>query len=149
MSGPVHKIDLGKPIAYADFKAQPETLQKEYVKNILANYKVGMSAIAELLGIPVSTCTSRLHKLGFSFPRGFKPVREDLERFREDFGLTERIAPTKKMTLENVQLCFTGIFDAGQLRAFVPENQLCRISIAVEVVEPEPSATEPATVESA
>ena len=47
----------------------------------------------------------------------------------------------------------TGILDAGQLakqlRAFVPENQLCRISIAVEVVEPEPSATEPATVESA
>lgn len=153
MSGPVHKIDLGKPIAYADFKAQPETLQKEYVKNILANYKVGMSAIAELLGVPVSTCTSRLHKLGFSFPRGFKPVREDLERFREDFGLTERVAPTKKMTLENVQLCFTGILDVGQLakqlRAFVPENQLCRISIAVEVVEPEPSATEPATVESA
>lgn len=153
MSGPVHKIDLGKPITYADFKAQPETLQKEYVKNILANYKVGMSAIADLLGVPVSTCTSRLHKLGFSFPRGFKPVREDLERFREDFGLTERVAPTKKMTLENVQLCFTGILDAGQLvkqlRAFVPENQLCRISIAVEVVEPEPSATEPATVESA
>ena len=153
MSGPVHKIDLGKPIAYADFKAQPETLQKEYMKNILANYKVGMSAIAELLGVPVSTCTSRLHKLGFSFPRGFKPVREDLERFREDFGLTERVAPTKKMTLENAQLCFTGILDAGQLakqlRAFVPENQLCRISIAVEVVEPEPSATEPATVESA
>lgn len=153
MSGPVHKIDLGKPIAYADFKAQPETLQKEYVKNILANYKVGMSAIAELLGVPVSTCTSKLHKLGFSFPRGFKPVREDLERFREDFGLTERVAPTKKMTLENVQLCFTGILDTGQLakqlRAFVPENQLCRISIAVEVVEPEPSATEPATVESA
>ena len=153
MSGPVHKIDLGKPIAYADFKAQPETLQKEYVKNILANYKVGMSAIAELLGVPVSTCTSRLHKLGFSFPRGFKPIREDLERFREDFGLTERVAPTKKMTLENVRLCFTGILDAGQLakqlRAFVPENQLCRISIAVEVVEPEPSATEPATVESA
>lgn len=53
------------------------------------------------------------------------------------------------MTLENVQLCFTGILDAGQLRTFVPENQLCRISIAVEVVEPEPSATEPATVESA
>ena len=112
-----------------------------------------MSAIAELLGVPVSTCTSRLHKLGFSFPRGFKPVREDLERFREDFGLTERVAPTKKMTLENVQLCFTGILDAGQLakqlRTFVPENQLCRISIAVEVVESEPSATEPATVESA
>lgn len=99
MSGPVHKIDLGKPIAYADFKAQPETLQKEYVKNILANYKVGMSAIAELLGVPVSTCTSKLHKLGFSFPRGFKPVREDREdlgRFREDFCLTERVAPTKK-----------------------------------------------------
>ena len=49
------------------------------------------------------------------------------------------------MTLENVQLCFTGILDVGQLRAFVPENQLCRISIAVEVVESEPSATYSAT----
>lgn len=85
-----------KPTKTNGNKAQPETLQKEYVKNILANYKVGMSAIADLLGVPVSTCTSRLHKLGFSFPRGFKPVREDLERFREDFGLTERVAPTKK-----------------------------------------------------
>ena len=57
------------------------------------------------------------------------------------------------MTLENVQLCFTGILDAGQLakqlRAFVPENLLCRISIAVEVVEPVLSVTEPATVECA
>ena len=96
MHGPVHKIDLDKPIAYTDFKAQPETLQKEYVKNILANYKVGMSAIAELLGVPVPTCTYKLHKLGFSFPIGFRPAREDLERFREDFGLTERVAPTKK-----------------------------------------------------
>ena len=48
MSGPVHKIDLGKPIAYADFKAQPETLQKEYVKNILANYKVGTVSYTHL-----------------------------------------------------------------------------------------------------
>ena len=152
MSGPTYTLNLKKRITYAEFKALPEGLQKSYVQNILANYKVGMSAIADLLGVPVSTCTSRLHKLGFSFPRGFKPVREDLERFREDFGLTERVAPTEKMTLENVQLRFTGILDAGQLakqlRAFVPENQPCRISIAVEVVEPEPSATEPATEES-
>lgn len=35
-----------------------------------------------------------------------------------------------------------------QIKAFVPEGQLLRVSVAVEVVEPEPSATEPATEES-
>jgi hypothetical protein len=57
----------------------------------------------------------------------------------------------KKITLENFSFCFSGAFNAAsfvkQIKAFVPEGQLLRVSIAVEVVEPEPSATEPATEE--
>lgn len=60
-------------------------------------------------------------------------------------------APTKKITLENFSFCFSGAFNAAsfvkQIKAFVPEGQLLRVSVAVEVVEPEPSATEPATEE--
>lgn len=94
MNGPTYTVNLGKPIAYKEFKALSESLQKEYLKDIFAKYNVGMSAVAELLGVPVSTCTSKLHKLGFTFPRGFKPSKEDLERFRADFGLAD--APAKK-----------------------------------------------------
>ena len=61
-------------------------------------------------------------------------------------------ADKKKITLENFSFCFSGAFNAAsfvkQIKAFVPEGQLLRVSVAVEVVEPEPSATEPATEES-
>lgn len=90
MNGPTYTVNLGKPIAYKEFKALSESLQKEYLRDIFAKYDIGMSAIAELLGVPVSTCASRLHKLGFVFPRGFKPKQEDLERFRADFGLADK-----------------------------------------------------------
>ena len=78
-------------------------------------------------------------------------MKNDLERFREDYGISAN-APTKKITLENFSFCFSGAFNAAsfvkQIKAFVPEGQLLRVSVAVEVVEPEPSATEPATEES-
>lgn len=152
MSGPTYTLNLKKRITYAEFKTLPESLQKNYVQNIVNEYHVGPLALAELMGANAAAVGVYLNKRGFSFKRGFQPTKEDLERFREDFGLTEHAAPTKKMTLENVQLYFTGILDAGQLvkqlRAFIPENQLCRISIAVKVVEADPSAAEPATVES-
>lgn len=80
-----------------------------------------------------------------------EPTKDDLERFREDYGISAN-APTKKITLENFSFCFSGAFNAAsfvkQIKAFVPEGQLLRVSVAVEVVEPEPSATEPATEES-
>lgn len=69
-----------------------------------------------------------------------------------EFKTISANAPTKKITLENFSFCFSGAFNAAsfvkQIKAFVPEGQLLRVSVAVEVVEPEPSATEPATEES-
>ena len=59
---------------------------------------------------------------------------------------------TASLPLENFSFCFSGAFNAAsfvkQIKVFVPEGQLLRVSVAVEVVEPEPSATEPATEES-
>ena len=122
MSGPTYTLNLKKRITYAEFKALPEGAVGVY-----------------------------LSKRGFSFKRGFQPTKNDLERFREDYGISAK-APTKKITLENFSFCFSGAFNAAsfvkQIKAFVPEGQLLRVSVAVEVVEPEPSATEPATEES-
>ena len=59
---------------------------------------------------------------------------------------------TASLPLENFSFCFSGAFNAAsfvkQIKVFVPEGQLLRVSVAVEVVEPEPSATEPATEKS-
>ena len=151
MSGPTYTINLKRRISYTEFKALPESLQKDYVQNIVDKYDVGPSALAELMGANAGAVGVYLSKRGFSFKRGFQPKKEDLERFREDYGISAN-APTKKITLENFSFCFSGAFNAAgfvkQIKAFVPEGQLLRVSVAVEVVEPEPSATEPATEES-
>lgn len=151
MSGPTYTINLKRRISYTEFKALPESLQKDYVQNIVDKYGVGPSALAELMGANAGAVGVYLSKRGFSFKRGFQPKKEDLERFREDYGISAN-APTKKITLENFSFCFSGAFNAAsfvkQIKAFVPEGQLLRVSVAVEVVEPEPSATEPATEES-
>lgn len=151
MSGPTYTINLKRRISYTEFKALPESLQKDYVQNIVDKYGVGPSALAELMGANAGAVGVYLSKRGFSFKRGFQPKKEDLERFREDYGISAT-APTKKITLENFSFCFSGAFNAAgfvkQIKAFVPEGQLLRVSVAVEVVEPEPSATEPATEES-
>ena len=151
MSGPTYTINLKRRITYTEFKALPESLQKDYVQNIVDKYGVGPSALAELMGANAGAVGVYLSKRGFSFKRGFQPKKEDLERFREDYGISAN-APTKKITLENFSFCFSGAFNVAsfvkQIKAFVPEGQLLRVSVAVEVVEPEPSATEPATKES-
>ena len=151
MSGPTYTINLKRRISYTEFKALPESLQKDYVQNIVDKYGVGPSALAELMGANAGAVGVYLSKRGFSFKRGFQPKKEDLERFREDYGISTN-APTKKITLENFSFCFSGAFNAAsfvkQIKAFVPEGQRLRVSVAVEVVEPEPSATEPATEES-
>ncbi len=143
MSGPTYTLNLKKRITYAEFKALPEGLQKSYVQNIVDKYRVGPSALAELMGANAGAVGVYLSKRGFSFKRGFQPTK--------DYGISAN-APTKKITLENFSFCFSGAFNAAsfvkQIKAFVPEGQLLRVSVAVEVVEPEPSATEPATEES-
>ena len=151
MSGPTYTINLKRRITYTEFKTLPESLQKDYVQNIVDKYGVGPSALAELMGANAGAVGVYLSKRGFSFKRGFQPKKEDLERFREDYGISAN-APTKKITLENFSFCFSGAFNAAsfvkQIKTFVPEGQLLRVSVAVEVVEPEPSATEPATEEN-
>lgn len=141
MSGPTYTVKMGKPMSYEAFKALPESLQKDYIKDILSKYNVGTGAIAEVFGIAGTTCTTKLHKLGFRFPKGFKPNRDDLARLREDFGL----APTKKTTLESVSFSFSGAFDPAnfvrQLKVFIPEGKALKVSVVVEVAESESSTT--------
>lgn len=99
MSGPDYSVKLGQRITFAELKALPESLQAEYIKDILTRYKVGATAIAELLGVSPPVCLKHLKALGFSFPRGGRRAEAEVERLRRDFGITVADAPTKKKQL--------------------------------------------------
>lgn len=145
MSGPDYSVKLGKRMTFQELKALPESLQQEYIKDILARYKVGATAIAEVLDAHPQACLKHLKALGFTFPRGGRRSEAELERLRADFGICVAQAPTKKTTLQNLAFSFCGDFNAAsfvsQLSAFIPAGQALRVSVAVEVVQPEPSAT--------
>lgn len=144
MNGPTHTINLKKAIPYADFKVLPEDLQKEYIKNIIDRYHVGPSAIAELMGANAKAVGAYLSVRGFSFKRGFQPTKEDLERFRADYGINAN-ADGERISLQSLSFSFFGAFEptsfARQLRRFIPEGRSLRVSVTVEVVASEQSAT--------
>lgn len=92
MNGPIHSIKLDAPITWEEFKSKPEDLQKQYLDNIFAKYKVGPTAISQLFQIDKSTCSKRLSGLGYSFKNG-KSTPEETTRFYKAFGLVNRVKP--------------------------------------------------------
>lgn len=86
MSGPTYTLNLKKRITYAEFKALPEGLQKSYVQNIVDKYRVGPSALAELMGAnQPARCGVYMSKRGFSFQAEVSALRRTTsKRFRED-----------------------------------------------------------------
>ena len=62
MSGPTYTLNLKKRITYAEFKALPEGLQKSYVQNIIDKYRVGPSALAELMGANAGAVSARMRR---------------------------------------------------------------------------------------
>lgn len=114
MSGPTYTLNLKKRITYAEFKALPEGLQKSYVQNIIDKYRVGPSALAELMGANAGAVGVYLSKRGFSFKRGFQPTKDDLERFREDYGISTN-APTKKNNFGELLVLLLRSLQRGEL----------------------------------
>lgn len=141
MSGPTYTINLNKPIAYHDFKALPENLQKEYVQNLIAKYDAGPTEIARVMGANMKTCSALLRRLGFKFAKGHRQAAEKKEQMRAAYETTEVTPAKKKMALQNISLAFSGVYDpsafAKQLSAFLPKGQELRVSLVVEVVEPD------------
>ena len=141
LNGPLHTIKLGEAMAWEDFKAKPDTLQKQYIDAILAKYSVGPSALARMFGISKPYCSARLRQLGYSFEDKAKP--SETARFLADFGIAEQPAgpaaiPVKEaLGIEKVVLSFVGVFTpdaiAVKLQGLFPESQ--RVAITVEVAK--------------
>ena len=95
MSGPTYTLNLKKRITYAEFKALPEGLQKSYVQNIVDKYRVGPSALAELMGANAGAVEQERLFLQARFsayegrpreiPRGLRYQRECADK-KNNFG---------------------------------------------------------------
>lgn len=62
MSGAVRVYHMNDPISWDEFRSYPESIQKEYLNNIIMRYNATQELVAGMFGISVPT----LHRAGFS-----------------------------------------------------------------------------------
>lgn len=94
-----HKIQLGKPISYSDFKVISVDMKKEYLSDMKERYpNLSFGTFAIMLGITESSLKLYLNKAGIDRKEFFpgkvnfnSGYRDDNRRFLSDMGLNEAL----------------------------------------------------------
>lgn len=136
MNGPIHTLKLGKPMTWEEFRGKPESLQKEYIADILAHYEVGPAAIAAMFGISKQHCGNYLRGLGFFCSK--KPLLAETNRFLSEFvdGAPAKREGPQHFELERVCLTFSGPFTPAaiteRLASLIPAATEVTITVDVQ-----------------
>lgn len=155
MSGKSANYDLSKPVKWPVFKDMPIDVQKEYITSLFAEFNVGITALAEMLGVSIATCSKYIKgKLDIVPPKySHKKQRERfLAEFCQEQGDTDTpplasemsdegplSKPTAGMVLKKTTLSFSGPFQpdviAEKLAALFVAGMNVSINIDIEVTE--------------
>lgn len=91
LNGPVKSYNLSKPMTWAELKAMPADLQKEYLRKLGVRFSPSSYALAEMLGTTHTTVGRLLRELGLSRPRGQRMTEGDKKAW--EFFLADVEAP--------------------------------------------------------
>lgn len=112
-NGEVNTYRLTKPMTWAEFKAYPEDLQKEYLSNLVNTYGANLTTLGAMFGTSAATVKEFVEKRGYDF--GFKvghrmttEQRESWQKFlsgndADDNGMTsEPSTPAQEPIVCNI-----------------------------------------------
>ena len=91
LNGPVKSYNLSKPMTWAELKAMPAELQKEYLRKLGVRFSPSSYALAEMLGTTHTTVGRLLRELGLSRPKGQRMTEGDKKAW--EFFLADVEAP--------------------------------------------------------
>ena len=91
LNGPVKSYNLSKPMTWAELKAMPAELQKEYLRKLGVRFSPSSYALAEMLGTTHTTVGRLLRDLGLSRPKGHRMTEGDKKAW--EFFLADVEAP--------------------------------------------------------
>lgn len=77
LNGPVKSYNLSKPMTWAELKAMPAELQKEYLRKLGVRFSPSSYALAEMLGTTHTTVGRLLRELGLSRSKGQRMTEGD------------------------------------------------------------------------
>ena len=91
LNGPVKSYNLSKPMTWAELKAMPAELQKEYLRKLGVRFSPSSYALAEMLGTTHTTVGRLLRELGLSRSKGQRMTEGDKKAW--EFFLADVEAP--------------------------------------------------------
>ena len=91
LNGPVKSYNLSKPMTWAELKAMPADLQKEYLRKLGVRFNPSSRALAEMLGVTHITVGRLLQELGLSRAKGQRMTEGDKEAW--EFFLADAEEP--------------------------------------------------------
>lgn len=78
MSSEVKTYKMNEPISWAEFKAMPEDLQRQYLKNLRESYNVSFSEIGRMFGVSKYAINATARSLGIG--QGSPGSKKDFDR---------------------------------------------------------------------
>lgn len=84
MNGEVMTMEMNKPVKYQAFKLWPTDLQREYLENLVATYKISYADVAEMMGCWRGTLLEFLksRKLRDIFPERVAYTKKDISNWK-------------------------------------------------------------------
>ncbi len=88
-NGEVNTYRLTKPMSWAEFKAYPEDLQKEYLSSLVNTYGANLTTLGAMFGITAATVKEFVDKRGydFGFKAGHRMTAEQRESWQKFLGV--------------------------------------------------------------
>lgn len=141
MNGPIQSIKLDEALTWSQFRALSKNLQQEYIKHILAEFKIGPGALGRMFGCSEAYCGDYIKKqLGITFQG--RASRQETMRFLDAYLPDRGPAPADKKNTElaRVTMTFSGGFSpeaiAARLRGLFPEGAAVAITVDISAITP-------------
>ena len=64
LNGPLYTVNLNQPMSWEDFKGLTDTLKREYLEGLMANYRASMKMLGRMFGVQSVTVSREMKRLG-------------------------------------------------------------------------------------
>lgn len=152
LNGEVKQVNLNEPIYWEDYRSLPKTLQEQYYNGSVERWGVGLTTIANMMGVYPNTLRNYHNTHGVKVTKGMTKTpaskinafKDWVDSYRTSQNFTElvdqikeipiQLEPLKTGAITRIDLQWTGVGEWSEILRFIgnqplPENASVRVII--------------------